>query len=433
MKTQLANLWEKVHTSYWFVPTLMVGLAVILAFAMIWVDITYVQGKGLPTYLGFPLLYSGGMEGARELLSTIAASVITIAGVTFSITIVALSMAGSQFGPMVLRNYMRSTGSQMVMGIFAGTFIYCLLILRAIEGNSEEGFELQASVTGAVILALMSIYAFIYFIHHEAESIKAGSVIQAAYEELRHGIDHLYPQDMGEGQDPQANDPDEETVLAAYEDRQPMTVHVERAGYLQAVNGERLMTLAQKHDILFHLCYKPGDFLMPDSPLVRCYGGQPLGEEQQRQIKGAFLIGSKRTPEQDAEFTINELVQITLRALSPSLNDPQTAMLCIDHLGASLSILSRRRFPSRYRYDSRQQLRVIARVSTFTDFAMAAFHQIGYNCGPQETVRRHLVSVLKSIASHTECESRRQVIRRLIGEVQPHNGQGNSDPVRERL
>lgn len=420
MKTPLENLWEKVHTSYWFVPTLMVALAILAAFALMELDTVILKTGHLSEPSVFGLLYRGGLEGSRSLLDTIAASIITVAGVIFSITVVVLSLASSEYGSMVLRNYMRSTGSQIVMGIFVGTFIYCLLVLHTIESRGENGPNFHIAVTFAVLLAVISIYAFIYFIHHISESIQAENIVQTAYHELRRGIDHMYPQDLGHGQETQDPDPDEERVLQDYADRRQTAIPVPKAGYLQAINGEKLMSLAQEHDLLLCLRCQPGDFLMPDSEAIRCYSREEPDEELLRKIIGAFLIDTKPTPEQDVRFTIDELVQVALRALSPSLNDPFTAMVCIDHLGAALTILARRRFPSRYRYDRREQLRIIAKTSLFSELVHSAFYQISYNCGPQKAVREHLSAILRSIASRTENEARRKVLHRMLEEVRSH-------------
>ena len=415
MKTRLANLWEKIHTSYWFVPTVIVGISIVLAFFLIWLDSTIDRSGRPPMVLGFDLLYTGGTEGARELLSTIAASFITIAGVTYSITVVALSLASSQFGPLVLRNYMRSTGSQVVMGIFVGTFIYCLLILRALE-NSSQDLQFQLSVSFAVLLGLAGIYAFIYFIHHEAEFIHAEAVIHAAYSEMCSSIAHFYPETLSSGAQPQI-DAEEEPEIPQETGRSEFILSTPKSGYVQAVDEPTLEALADRHDLLLILYAKAGDFLMPDAPLASCRSRSEPTDELKKKIIGAFLIGTRRTPEQDAEFTINELVQIALRALSPSLNDPFTAMSCIEQLGAGLLILSDRKFPARRRFDAAGKLRIIARVSDFSWFVAVAFSQIARNCLPQEAVRKHLISTLQTLSSRIENPSRKSAVDQMIAFV----------------
>ena len=179
-----------VTSSFWFVPTTMTVVAAGSAIGMIEVDRTWL-GPGVR--IGW--LYSGGAEGARSLLSTVAGSVITVAGVVFSITISTLTQASSQFGPRLLRNFMRDTSNQIVLGTFVATFLYCLLVLRTIHGKIDDGasFVPQLSVTVAVGLAVASIAVLIYFIHHVSLSLQAPNVIAAARGDLGAGRQGHHP------------------------------------------------------------------------------------------------------------------------------------------------------------------------------------------------------------------------------------------------
>jgi len=170
MKVRLRHIWEIVSTNYWFVPSVMTVAAAIAAFVMLYIDRTY-----FPADIHAFWLYSGGADGAKTLLSTVAGSIITVAGVVFSITIAALTQASSQFGPRLLRNFMRDASNQVVLGTFVATFVYCVLILRTIHGRVDEGqsFVPQASVTGAVVLSVASVAVLIYFIHHVSMSLQA--------------------------------------------------------------------------------------------------------------------------------------------------------------------------------------------------------------------------------------------------------------------
>lgn len=170
---RLANLWESLRTSYWFVPTLMTAGGVALSFASVHLD-ERVNYKWVRT-VGW--IWAGGAEGARQVLSTIAGSMITVAGVAFSITIVALTLASNQFGPRLLRNFVRDAGNQIVLGTFIATFVYCLLVLRTVRGEDDTEFVPYVSVTLGVAFALTSLGVLIYFIHHVAISIQAENLI----------------------------------------------------------------------------------------------------------------------------------------------------------------------------------------------------------------------------------------------------------------
>jgi len=246
---------------------------------------------------------------------------ITVAGVAFSITIVALTLASSQFGPRLLRNFMRDTGNQIVLGTFIATFIYCLLVLRSVYSVGGHDFVPGISVTFAIALAVANVGALIYFIHHVSTSIHADRVIAAVYNELSEHIQRLFP--------------------------------------------EELLKIAEEHDMLIDLQFRPGEFIVVGTALAKVKSAEHLKENLVEQIASSFILGPQRTPEQDAEFAIHQLVEVAIRALSPGINDPFTAITCIDHLGSALCILTGRVFPSPYRYDEEGNLRFIAKPLTF--------------------------------------------------------------------
>jgi uncharacterized membrane protein len=192
---KLGKLWDSLHSSYWFLPTVMTILAIALAFGMLALDRAGYYGP----IEKWGWIYTGGAEGARSLLSSVAGSIITVAGTAFSITIVALQLAASNFGPRLLRNFMQDTGNQLVLGTFIGTFIYCLLILRTIqgEGDSYNQFVPQLAVTVGILVALVSIATLIYFIHHASTIIQAGHVISEVSADLDRATERLFPEKIG--------------------------------------------------------------------------------------------------------------------------------------------------------------------------------------------------------------------------------------------
>ncbi|MEX0998785.1 MAG: DUF2254 domain-containing protein [Thermodesulfobacteriota bacterium] len=189
-------LWYNVGSSFWFLPALMVASSIAFSFIMIYVDANIVKVSGIES-LGW--IYENKPEGARALLSTVAGSMITVAGVVFSITIVALTLASTQYGPRLLGNFMRDKGNQVVLGTFIATFTYCLLILRTIRGGEDSSFIPHLSVTIGVLFAIFSISVLIYFIHHAATSIQASNVISGVSKNLKHTIDLTFPERIGQG------------------------------------------------------------------------------------------------------------------------------------------------------------------------------------------------------------------------------------------
>lgn len=405
MKTRLANIWEVLRDSYWFIPSLMVLASIASAVALLVIDrrldITVLKIGSIS------LVYSGDIAGARDLLSAIAASIIAIAGVSFSITVVALSLAANQYGPRLLRHYMRNTGNQVVLGTFVSTFTFCLLVYAQIPDEGIWKNPPRICVTFAIIQALACIGVFIYFIHHMSEFIRADTIIHAAFHELLHRVDHLYPEKLGLDEQQIAEQTPTEPAPPDFQSN-AKTLAAAANGYLQAIETEMLMQIASEKDLLIHLTCRPGDFLIRDLPIARVYPADRLDDQAQQHLSAAFILGIQRTPEQDIEFAIHELVEIALRALSPSLNDPFTAMSCLDRLTAGFCMLTERRIPSSNRYDQAHKLRLVLPVWSFDELVGAAFDPIRRNALENELVKQHLSSCLHTLIDHARSEDHRR-------------------------
>lgn len=192
MKLWLASSWETLRASFWFIPSLMVTVAIGMAFGMLNLD----RALGTEWLSHAAWVEMRGPEGARALLSAVASSMMTIASLTFSMTIVTLQLASSQFGPRLLRNFIRDRANQAVLGTFIATFAYCLIVLRAVNGTEEHQFVPEIAITAGMALAMVSLGVLIYFIHHIALSIQANSVIANVGEELHGAIKRLYPAEL---------------------------------------------------------------------------------------------------------------------------------------------------------------------------------------------------------------------------------------------
>ena len=370
MKTKLSYFWELISGSFWFIPLSIIILAILSAFGLIYLDIrTDYVPSGLMKYF-----FSGGAESARSILSTTAGAMITVAGTVFSITLVALTLASSQFGPRLLQNFMHDRINQVVLGSYIATFIFCLLILRTVKSDTSAEFVPNISVLFTVLIAIVNIFLLVIFIHHISVSIQADHVISDINMKLHTQIRKLFPEEMGGEKEKPPSDKELSEIKKAFPEREELKTT--RSGYLQAVNNEGLMQAAVENDLLIMLQYQPGDFLTEKQHLVTVCSRGKLGETAREKIQRAFILGNKRTATQDAEFAIHQMVEIAARALSPGINDPYTAITCIDYLTATLCYLTRSRFPSAYRYDDQKHLRVITKPLTFEGMMDAAFNQI---------------------------------------------------------
>jgi uncharacterized membrane protein len=418
---KLLKLWDSLNSSYWFLPTLMAALAIALAFGMLTLD----RAARSSPFAQLGWIYTGGPDGARTMLSAIAGSMITVAGTVFSITIVALQLASSQFGPRLLRNFMQDTGNQVVLGTFIATFIYCLLVLRTIRSGDTE-FVPQLSVTLGILLAIVSIGVLIYFIHHASTLIQASNVIKQASDDLSDAVDRLFPHEIGHGL-PESRHQVGEIPIGF--DTEAVPVKSTGSGYLQAVDEQRLMKIAKSKDLLLRLVHRPGQFIVHGSELTMVWPGERVNQQLSHQINQAFVLGRERTEQQDIEFSINQLVEIAIRAISPSINDPFTAIRCIDQLSVGLSRLAEREFPSPYRYDDNNNLRVIADPVSFTKLTDAAFNKIRQYGTSDVSVILRLLEAITVIAKHARRQKDRAALLRHAQMIE----RGSLEAVSEEL
>nr|MBA3387048.1 DUF2254 domain-containing protein [Chthoniobacterales bacterium] len=345
MKTFLSAWLERLRTSYWFIPTLLAAAATALSFLTVHAD-TLMNAKWVRV-TGW--IWAGGPEGARTVLATIAGSTITVAGVVFSVTIVSLTLASSQFGPRLLRTFLNDRGTQLVLGVFVSTFLYCLLVLRTIRGTDAANFVPFLSVTVGLLFAVASVAFLIFFVHHVSTSILADNLIARVATELREGIDRLYPEDAGRGGVRDA-EPTEDDLPPRFAE-EAEAVAAKASGYIDAIAMENLLALAKEEDLILRLCHRPGDFVAEGATLVWLWPGAKSNEKIRARLCSAFYFGKERTRTQDLEYSIGQLVEVAVRALSPGINDPFTAMTCIDWLGDALIRLAGREIPSAWRYD----------------------------------------------------------------------------------
>lgn len=374
----------------------MACLAAALAFGAVAVD-EHATNEWL---VGLGWSYGGGAEGASLLLSTVAASMIAIAGTVFSMTLVVLSLASSQLGPRLLRNFMRDTINQVVLGTFVATFVYCVLVLRTIRRADESAFVPHLSVGVGLLLAMVSLGVLIYFIHHVSVSIQADEVVARVGRELEDGMDQLFPSHLGRpAAEPAAAARGASSLPVAFE-HQARPVGAALDGYLQLVDADALMELACEEDLLIRLERRPGHYLVKGRAMAMVWPGDKVTEALAERLNAAFVLGNQRTATQDLEFSFLQLVEIAVRALSPGINDPFTAIACVDRLGSALCHLAQRDMPSPYRVDAQGRLRLVAPGPTFAGVVDASFNQIRQNSRSNPAVGIRMLEAIQQVAAH---------------------------------
>lgn len=403
MRTRLFNIWYSLNSSLWFVPAIMVFLAGGAAFFTMWVDRRVASGSAISNYV----LYTGSAEGAREVLSIVAGSMITVAGVVFSITMVVLAQTSTQFGPRLLKTFMRDTGNQFVLGTFLATFIYCILVLRGVRSEQGQEFVPSVSVALAFVLAVASLGVLIYFIHHVSESIQAPNIIAVVNSDLDSAIQRMFPGNIGHDRREVGNSAEHPDLNG--EDVAPIVSA--QNGYIRTMDGEGLLDLAIRHDVVLQLLYRPGQFLIRGEELATVRPADRLNERLARAVNDAITVGRYRTLEQDIEFAIDQMVEIAMRALSPGINDPFTAMNCVDRLGQALARLDETGMPSPDRYDRSGHLRVLAATATLNGVTDAALNQIRQQSRGNVAVTLRLLEVIAAVAQGASPEMRAALLR----------------------
>jgi len=404
----LRRHWGNLRTSFWFLPSLIVTFSVALAAALIAAD----ASDGERWLTRWPHVFGADAAGARAILSTIAGSMITVVGVTFSMTLVTLALASSQYTSRILRTFIRDRVTQVVLGVFAGIFTYCLIVLRSIRGGEETGFIASLAMSFGIVLAIGGIGTLIYFIHHIATSIQASSLIAVVAEETLEAIDRLFPGALGK---PGSDDSDHggdhggESAPARRAGSAWQPVPAPGNGYIQSVDNAALLRLAREHEMVVRMEHGIGNFVVEGTPLVSLALPAAPDDALVAEVQAAFTLSRHRTLHQDCAFGVRQIVDMAMRALSPSINDTTTAVMCVDYLTAILARLATRDIPSPYRYED-DALRVIAIGQTFSGLVDESFDQIRTSAAGNVAVMLRVLGALQTIGALTDRPGRRLVL-----------------------
>ncbi|MCZ7563462.1 MAG: DUF2254 domain-containing protein [Burkholderiales bacterium] len=420
MGPRLAYIWGQLRASYWFVPGLLSIGAAALAAALIWTDAAG-PARGAAGLQRFDLT---GPEGARALLSTIAGSAITVAGLVFSITMVVLNTASSQFGPRLMRNFMQHNGTQVVMGLFVGTFVYCLLALAAVRSEAGAAFVPQTAVAGGVVLGITAFALLIYFIHHVSRFVQAAHVIDDVAGNLEESVCASFPERAPGARRAAPDDELEAGRAPGKAQRDELAIEAPRSGYVQAIDVAGLVEVARERDLLIRLAHRPGQFLIAGRPLAWVSPATAVDAALAARVAGALVTGRERTSTQDPEFAVHQLVEVALRALSPGINDPYTALNCIDRLASALALLAKRALPSRYSRDASGRVRLVCVPLTYGGMVDAAFDQIRQAARGTPAVLFRLLEAIASIADGDLPEPLRAALQRQVEALHEASGGG---------
>jgi len=408
---KIKQLWSNLRSNFWVMPLLIVVVSIIFAAALIKAD-SIVNNRWLAQW---PYLFGVGAEGARGMMITIAGSMMSVVGVTFSMILVVLALASSQYTSRILRNFIRSRVTQVVLGIFAGIFTYCLIVLRTIRSGNDSVFVPSLAVLFGFVLALGGVVTLMFFIHHIAFSIQASSIIASVAQETIAAVDRFFP----ENPEQEADDDDDAQSMHYQVEWNWRTISTKKNGYIQSVNNAALIRLAQEKKTIVRMERSIGAFVVRNTPLVSIDLKDPPDEETIASLQAAFTINHYRTVQQDVAFGIRQIVDVALKALSPGIIDITTAVMCIDYLTVILARIANRKIYSSHYYEEGKLL-VIAMGPSYQSLLSESFDQIRNSAKGVVSIMLRILESFQTLAGLTVNPCRRRAISeqvKLIAEL----------------
>lgn len=383
---RLRAAWRELVNGLWFVPSGVACALGALAFGIVRVD------EGVAWHRS-PWVFGGSASAARTVLTTIAGSLITVAGLTFSVTMIVLQLASSQFSPRVLKNFLRDRFTQLTVGVFIGIFIYCLIGLRSVGGVAN--FVPRLTVTVASALGVIAVILLIAFIHHISTLIQVSHIAARIARDTADTLERAYPDPFGRA----AEEDDADALLDDWRSRPAHRIDAGRSGYVQRVDVAAIVAAVQSDDACIHVAIAPGDFVGDADAAVEIWPEDAAVEEAK--IRRNFVIGDERDLHQDSSFGIRQLTDIALRAISPGINDPTTAVTCIGYVAALLERLAGRALPPRVRrFDDRRVVAVVRRVD-YREYVESLAEISRYAAGDARVVRQ-LLRACRSVRGAAE-------------------------------
>lgn len=412
------HAWDRIRVNFLFIPAVMALGAMLLAWSMYWLD-GQIPNEVLNTSR---FIVSGSVSELRGYLFGMATTVLTTAGVVFTLLTLPLSTVAAQYGLCLLRIFLGDRTTQFVLGMFVATFAYCIcgaMIVPPVEVQPEGP---QILTTIGLYLLVASFAALILLIQHISIMLQAPNIAAAAGVELLEVVRETNLPDATSGVDQRqtgSSPPDSLIEAKAH------PVHASKSGYIQYVDPEYILPLAEKKDIVIRLVPKPGAFVRSGMVIALVWPADRVDEELDNEIRNSFLLGNQRTPTQDVEYAINQLTEMAVRAMSPAINDPFTAMTCLDYIGEGLALFARQGAISPNIYDSRGQLRLVFDPVTFDELLSAAFDMLRHASADNASVLLHMLEIINLISQETKSPDARQKLLRHVTLIEVESQAGS--------
>ncbi|HEY6407571.1 MAG TPA: DUF2254 domain-containing protein [Ktedonobacteraceae bacterium] len=409
--------WDRLKVSFWFAPLVMSLGAVLLAWAMYWVDVR-IPNKLLQN---ISFILNGSVVELRVTLITIATTTLATAGVVFTLLTLPLSTVAAQYGSRLLRVFLGDRITQLVLGMFVATFVYCISAATSLPPARVQFEGPQVTATVGLLLMLATFASLILLVQHISTMLQAPNIAAAAGAELLDVVRAEIPDEIRSGDDQRQSVQEAPDTLVETEG---YPVRVRDTGYIQYIDPEYVLTLARERNLVIRLLRKPGHFVWRGAVVALVWLADRFDERLEGQICHAFQIGNQRAPTQDVEYAVNQLVEMAVRAMSPAINDPFTAMTCLDYVGNGLALFIRQGEKSTHYYDRDGQLRLVLEPVTFDELLSAAFDMLRHASCDNASVLLHMLKVIDTMSQEAKLPEARQKLLRHVSLIQAESQAG---------
>ncbi|WP_226666131.1 DUF2254 domain-containing protein [Metabacillus litoralis] len=404
----IQQLIIRIRTSFWYLPTVYGVVAFILAIFSMFLD-RYLARHSY--YAFIPEVFLSDMDLAQTILSSLSTSLLTMTTITFSSILVVLTTYLSQFSPRTLQNFITDHHTQRVLGIFIGGFIYTVILLLLLRKNDISTLFIVPTL--AIIVSIICLGMFVFFIHHVTTWIKVSNLI---FNITSKTISSIHKHFIDE-QDFVADSPWEDWEFEEIKTIQPFELKSKRSGYIEFIELEKIIIQATRDNSIVRIEQSLGKYVDEDTTIFSIWNLQDF--KKINKYLSFMTISSDQEPVQDVNFGLQKLVEIALRAVSPGINDPYTAINSINHLAKILSLLGKKHLATPFHFDKHHQLRVIFEKPSFNDYLYECFYQIRYYAKEDVSV---MAAVLKALAFI--CQGNSKYIKESVWEFSFYISEG---------
>jgi len=406
--------WDRLKVSFWFAPAIMALGAVLLAWTMYWID-TLLPNEALQNSR---FVLAGTPNELRSALLNIAGTVLATAGVVFTLLTLPLSTVAAQYGSRLLRLFLGDRTAQFVLGMFVATFVYCIAGAFSIPPAGVEAESPQLTATVGVYLMLATFATLILLVQHISTMLQAPNIAAAAGTDLIEAVSAEITGEITTTEDQRLPD---QTLSEA----EGYPIQVRKTGYIQYIDPEIMLTLARERNLIIRLLHKPGHYVWLGASVALVWPTNRVDERLAEQISRAFQIGNGRTPTQDVEYAVKQLTEMAVRAMSPAINDPFTAMTCLDHIGDGLLKFVQQGARGSHYTDQDGQLRFILEPITFAELLGAAFDLLRHASCDNASVLLHMLEVIELIGQEAQAPEVRQQLLPHVNLIQIESQAGH--------